>query len=151
MATVVTKLFNIVQPDFAFFGQKDAQQLFIIKKMVKDLNMNLEIIPCPIVRESDGLAMSSRNSYLSIEERKSALSISKALFEVEKLYNKGITDSNILFDTAVSVLDKKLELDYLEFRDFNTFEKVDKISKNTLTAIAVKIGKTRLIDNIILG
>ncbi len=151
VATVVTKLFNIVQPDFAFFGQKDAQQLFIIKKMVKDLNMNLEIIPCPIVRESDGLAMSSRNSYLSIEERKSALSISKALFEVEKLYNKGITDSNILFDTAVSVLDKKLELDYLEFRDFNTFEKVDKISKNTLTAIAVKIGKTRLIDNIILG
>ncbi len=150
VATVVTKLFNIVQPDFAFFGQKDAQQLFIIKKMVKDLNMNLEIIPCPIVRETDGLALSSRNSYLSLDERKSALSISKALFEIEKLYKNGVTDTSILFDSAIAHLDKKIELEYLEFRNFDTFQKVDEISKNTLTAIAVKIGKTRLIDNIIL-
>ena len=151
VATVVTKLFNIVQPNYAFFGQKDAQQLFIIKKMVKDLNMNLEIIPCPIVRESDGLAMSSRNTYLSADERKRALSISKALFEIEKFYKNGITDTSILFDTAISILDKDIELEYLEFRNFDTFQKVDKITKNTLSAIAVKIGKTRLIDNIILG
>ncbi len=151
VATVVTKLFNIVQPDYAFFGQKDAQQLYIIKKMVKDLNMNLEIVPCPIVRESDGLALSSRNAYLSADERQCALSISKALFEIERLYNQKITDANILFDSALAILNKNLELEYLEFRNFDTFEKVDKICKNTLAAIAVKIGKTRLIDNIILG
>ena len=104
VATVVTKLFNIAEPDYAFFGQKDAQQLFIIKKMVKDLNMNLEIIACPIVREEDGLALSSRNTYLSQEERTNALSISKALFEIEKLYKNGIQQVDILFDSAISIL-----------------------------------------------
>ena len=104
VATVVTKLFNITTPDYAFFGQKDAQQLFIIKKMVKDLNMNLEIVACPIVRENDGLAMSSRNTYLSAEERKNALTLSKALFEIEKLYKMGIVDIEVLLDSAISVL-----------------------------------------------
>ncbi len=150
VATVVTKLFNITSPNYAFFGQKDAQQLYIIKKMVKDLNMNLTIIPCPIVRENDGLALSSRNSYLSAEERTWALTISKSLKEIEKLYKQGITDCSILFDTAMSILDKNLEIEYIEFRDFNTFEEVKSAKNNTLTAIAVKAGKTRLIDNIIL-
>lgn len=150
VATVVTKLFNITTPNYAFFGQKDAQQLYIIKKMVKDLNMNLTIIPCPIVRENDGLALSSRNSYLSTDERTWALTISKSLREIEKLYKQGITDCSILFDTAMSILDKNLEIEYIEFRDFNTFEEVKSAKNNTLTAIAVKAGKTRLIDNIIL-
>ena len=149
-ATVVLKLFNITQPDFAFFGQKDAQQLFILKNMVKDLNLNLTIVPCPIVRENDGLALSSRNTYLSDEERKSALTISKALFQIEKLFNQGITDTQILFDAALSLLDKNIDMEYLEFRNFETFEQVDKAEKNTLAAIAAKSGETRLIDNIIL-
>lgn len=150
VATVVTKLFNIAEPDYAFFGQKDAQQLFIIKKMVKDLNMNLEIIACPIVREEDGLALSSRNTYLSQAERTNALSISKALFEIEKLYKNGIQQVDILFDSAISILNPNIELEYIEFRDFETFEKVEKIKNNTLVAIAAKSGKTRLIDNLIL-
>lgn len=150
VATVVLKLFNIVQPDFAFFGQKDAQQLFVLKKMVKDLNLNLEIISCPIVREEDGLALSSRNRYLSAEERQNALTISQALRKIESLFNQNITDTAILFDTAISVLNKNLELDYLEFRNFDTFEKVNTAAKNTLVAIAAKSGNTRLIDNIIL-
>lgn len=150
VATVVMKLFNITTPDYAFFGQKDAQQLFILKKMVKDLNLDLEIVPCPIVREEDGLALSSRNTYLSQEERTNALTISKALKEVKKYYEKGITNSQVLFDAAISVLDKNIELEYIEFRDFDTFEKVKEVSKNTLIAIAAKSGKTRLIDNIII-
>ena len=150
VATVVTKLFNIVEPNYAFFGQKDAQQLFIIKKFVKDLNINVEIIPCPIIRDYDGLAMSSRNTYLSEDERKRALTISQALKKIKSLYSNGITNANILFDTGISILDKNIELDYLEFRDFNTFEKVDKVKENTLVAIAAKVGKTRLIDNEIL-
>lgn len=150
VATVVLKLFNITTPDYAFFGQKDAQQLFILKKMVKDLNLDIEIIPCPIVRENDGLALSSRNTYLNSEERKNALTISKSLKEINNLFSKGITDSKVLFDAAMSVLDKNIELEYIEFRDFDTFEKVESVSKNTLIAIAAKSGNTRLIDNIII-
>lgn len=150
VATVVTKLFNIVTPDYAFFGLKDAQQLFIIKKMVKDLNMNLEIVPCPLVRESDGLALSSRNRYLSEEERTSALSISKGLKEAETLYKQGITEAKKLFDAIIFNIDKNIEVEYIEFRDYDTFEKKETVSKNTLIAIAVRAGKTRLIDNIIL-
>ncbi len=150
VATVVIKLFNIVTPDFAFFGQKDAQQLFILKKMVKDLNIDLEIIPCPIVRENDGLALSSRNTYLSEEERINALSLSKALHEIKKYFEQNITDTKILFDAGISVLNPQVELEYLEFRNFETFEKIIKAEKNTLVAIAAKSGKTRLIDNILL-
>ncbi len=150
VATVVTKLFNIVTPDYAFFGQKDAQQLFILKKMVKDLNMNIKIVACPIVREADGLALSSRNTYLSNDERIKALTISKALKYVESLYKNGITDCNTLFDSALSILDKDIDMEYIEFRDYSTFEKADKVKENTLVAIAAKVGNTRLIDNIIL-
>lgn len=147
VATVVLKLFNITEPDFAFFGQKDAQQLFILTKMVKDLNLNLKIIPCPIIREVDGLALSSRNAYLSEEERKNALTISKSLNQIKILYNQGIKDTKKLFDAAITILDKNLELEYLEFRDFTTFEETTEVKENTLIAIAVKCGKTRLIDN----
>ncbi len=150
VATVVLKLFNIVTPDYAFFGLKDAQQLFILKNMVKDLNLNLTIIPCPIVREDDGLALSSRNTYLSAEERKQALTISASLRKIESLYKQGITDVSTLFDTALSILDKNTELEYLEFRDYDNFEKVSNVKNNTLIAIAVRVGKTRLIDNIIV-
>ncbi len=150
VATVVLKLFNITQPDYAFFGQKDAQQLFILKKMVKDLNLDVEIIPCPLVREQDGLALSSRNTYLSTEERNQALTISKALFYIRELYNKGICDTSVLFDSAISVLDKNIDIEYLEFRNFDTLDKTNEAKDNTLVAIAVKVGKTRLIDNIIL-
>lgn len=150
VATVVMKLFNIVQPDFACFGQKDAQQLFIIKKMVKDLNLDIEIVPCPIVREEDGLALSSRNAYLSEQERQQAISISKSLFYIKELFERGISDVSILFDSAISVLDKNLNLEYLEFRNYSNFEKVNNASEGTLVAIAVKDGNTRLIDNVIL-
>ena len=150
VATVVVKLFNITTPDYAFFGQKDAQQLFILKKVVKDLNLDIKIIPCPIVREDDGLALSSRNTYLSSEERENALTISKSLFKIKELYEQGIKDTNIMFDTAISILNKNIDLEYLEFRDFETFEKVSELKGNTLIAIAAKAGKTRLIDNIII-
>ena len=150
VATVVLKLFNIVQPDFAFFGQKDAQQLFILKRMVHDLNLDLTIVPCPIVREKDGLALSSRNTYLSDEERKTALTISKSLNQIKILYNQGIKDTKKLFDAAISILDKSLELEYLEFRNADTFEDVQEINGTTLVAIAAKCGKTRLIDNEII-
>ncbi len=150
VATVVLKLFNIVQPDFAFFGQKDAQQLFILKRMVHDLNLDLTIVPCPIVREKDGLALSSRNTYLSDEERKTALTISKSLNQIKILYNQGIKDTKKLFDAAISILDKSLELEYLEFRNADTFEDVQEINGTTLAAIAAKCGKTRLIDNEII-
>lgn len=150
VATVVLKLFNITKADFAFFGQKDAQQLFIIKKMVKDLNLDIEIVACPIVREQDGLALSSRNAYLSEEERKKALTISKSLNQIKMLYNQNIKDTKKLFDAAISILDKNLELEYLDFRDFSTLEEVQEVKSNTLIAIAVKCGNTRLIDNEII-
>jgi len=149
-ATVVLKLFNIVSPDYAFFGQKDAQQLFIMRKMAADLNLDVKIIPCPIVREADGLALSSRNVYLSSEERQHALSVNKALFQIKNLYQKGFKSTDYLFDAALAVLDKNIELEYLEFRNFDTFEPVRELKKNTLAAIAVKSGAVRLIDNIII-
>ena len=148
VATVVTKLFNIVQPDYAFFGEKDAQQLIIIKKMVKDLNMNLEIIPCPIVREDDGLAVSSRNTYLSADARKKAPTIYKALCYVKELIGKGITEREILLDSAINILDKDIELEYLEFVDVNNLTTPEKISLKNLILIAVKLDGVRLIDNI---
>lgn len=151
VATVVLKLFNITQPDFAFFGQKDAQQLIIIEKMVKDLNIPITIVHCPIVREEDGLALSSRNKYLTKESREKALSISKSLFYIKQLYEKGTNETKILLDSSISILDKALELEYLEFLDLENLENIDIINKKTLVAIAVKIDNVRLIDNIIIG
>lgn len=148
--TVVTKLFNIVQPDFACFGMKDIQQLFLIKKMVADLNFPIEIIPCPLVREDDGLALSSRNKYLSESDRKIALSLSKALFAIRDFCKAGITDTKKLFDTGLTNLDTNVELEYLEFVDFETFKPVESVSQKTICAMAAKVGNVRLIDNIVL-
>ena len=151
VCTVVNKLFNIVQPDYAFFGQKDAQQLIIIKKMVKDLNIPVEIIPCPIVREESGLALSSRNKYLSESDKKEALALSKILFNIKACYDKGITDVKALTETAYSFLNEHHSLEYLEFRDKDNLEEKNVVDCNTQVFIALKIGNVRLIDNILLG
>ena len=148
--TVVTKLFNIVQPDYACFGMKDIQQLFLIKKMVKDLNMPVEIVSCPLVREENGLALSSRNKYLSDDDRVKALTISKSLFAIKESFKLGIKDTKKLFDVGLTNLDKNVELEYLEFVDFDTFQRVDDIKNNTICAIAARVGGVRLIDNVIL-
>ena len=150
VCTVVNKLFNIVQPDFAFFGQKDAQQLVIIKKMVKDLNIPVEIVPCPIVREDSGLALSSRNKYLSDEAKIDALALSKILFNIKACYDKGIKDIEALKETAYSYLNEHHYLEYLEFLDADTLDEKSAADNNTRVFIAVKIGSVRLIDNIML-
>lgn len=151
VCTVVNKLFNIVQPDCAFFGQKDAQQLIIIKKMVKDLNIPVEIIPCPIVREDSGLALSSRNKYLSEEDKKHALALSRILNNIKLCYKKGITDVEALRETAYSILNEHHDLEYLEFMNENNLEEVKKADDSTRVFIACKVGGVRLIDNILLG
>ncbi len=153
VTTVCMKLFNIIKPDIAYFGQKDAQQAFVIKKMVKDLNIPIDIKIMPIIREKDGLAMSSRNTYLNSKERKEALSIYKSLRLAESLYKKGERDSKkILRNMKEAMLkEKDLKIDYISMVDTERFKDVDKLSKNSLIAVAVKIGNTRLIDNIILN
>ena len=151
VCTVVNKLFNIVQPDYAFFGEKDAQQLIIIKKMVKDLNIPVEIVPCPIVREESGLALSSRNKYLSDEDKKEALVLSKILNNIKDCYNKGITNIEALKETAFQFLNKSHELEYLEFMDSDSLEEKETADNNTRVFIACKVGGVRLIDNIFLG
>ena len=150
VCTVVAKLFNIIQPDYAFFGQKDAQQLIIIKKFVKDLNFPIEIVSCPIVREESGLALSSRNKYLSEEGKKDALVLSKILMNIKNCYDKGITDINALKETAFSFLTEKHDMEYLEFVDKETLEDKTKADNNTLVLIACRVEGVRLIDNIIL-
>lgn len=150
VCTVVNKLFNIVQPDFAFFGEKDRQQLIIIKKMVKDLNIPVKIIGCPIVREDSGLALSSRNKYLNEEEKRDALVLSKILFNIKACFDKGITDTKALFETAYAYLTDRHSLEYLEFRDSDDLEEKKIADKNTVVFIALKIGSVRLIDNISL-
>ena len=151
VCTVVNKLFNIVQPDFAFFGEKDAQQLIIIRKMVKDLNIPIEIISCPIVREANGLALSSRNKYLSEEQKDLALALSKILFNIKKCYQSGIVDTKALFETAYNYLTPLHNLEYLDFRDEFDLEEKKIADNNTRVFIAVKIGDVRLIDNILLS
>ena len=151
VCTVVNKLFNVVQPDYAFFGQKDAQQLCIIKKMVKDLNIPVEIISCPIVRESSGLALSSRNKYLSEEDKVHALALSKILNNIKSCYEKGITNVEALKETAFQFLDEHHDLEYLEFLNEDDLEEVKTADKNTRVFIACKVGGVRLIDNILLG
>ena len=151
VCTVVNKLFNIVQPDYAFFGQKDAQQLIIIKKMVKDLNISVEIIPCPIVREESGLALSSRNKYLSEEDKVQALVLSKILNNIKNCYKKGITDVEALKETAYTFLNEHHDLEYLEFMNEENLEEVKKADDKTRVFIACKVGGVRLIDNILLG
>ena len=151
VCTVVGKLFNITQADCAFFGQKDAQQLIIIKKFVKDLNFNVEIVPCPIVREESGLALSSRNKYLTEDGKKEALVLSKILNNIKACYNKGITDVNALKETAFSFLTEKHDMEYLEFVDKDNLEDKRTADDNTLVLIACRVEGVRLIDNIKLS
>lgn len=149
VCTVVTKLFNIITPDKAYFGQKDAQQLAIIKRMVKDLNMPLTIVGCPIVREADGLAKSSRNTYLSPEERKAALVLSRSISLGKEMVEKGECDSAKIIAAMTAEIEKEplAKIDYVKIVALDTMQQVEKIDGGILTAIAVYIGKTRLIDN----
>lgn len=153
VATVVTKLFNCVQPDVALFGNKDFQQLAIIRRMTLDMSLPVEIVGMPIVREADGLAMSSRNAYLSPEERKSALCLSRAIQVVRTRYGAGESRAETLLSAARELIlaEPTASIDYLEFRDSGTLETVSTVSDTTLMALAVKIGTTRLIDNTLLG
>ena len=150
--TVVLKLFNIVKPDRAYFGQKDAQQLAVIKRMVKDLNVDTEIVGCPIVREADGLAKSSRNTYLNPDERKAALILSRSLKLGRKLIENGETDAKAVIKAITDSINTEpfAKIDYVDVVDFDTITPVDRIGKSVLVAIAVYIGKTRLIDNFII-
>ena len=152
VTTVVNKLFNIIEPHRAYFGQKDAQQVIVIKKMVRDLNMNLEIVTCPIIREIDGLAMSSRNVYLNSEERKAAVILSKSLFEVEELIKQGerscVKVVQYLRDRIES--EELAQIDYVEVVSGNGLEQIEQIKDSVLIALAVRFGKTRLIDNIMV-
>ena len=153
VTTVVGKLFNIVQPHAALFGRKDYQQLAVIRRMVADLNIPVEIIGMPIVREADGLAMSSRNAYLSPTERKSALCLCRSLEAAQALYQSGERDPSILRERAMAVIGAEAAtvVEYVELRDDDTLEEIRKADDRTLLALAVRIGKTRLIDNCILG
>lgn len=150
VCTVVNKLFNIVCPDYAFFGEKDAQQLIIIKKMVNDLNIGVEIVPCPIVREASGLALSSRNKYLSETGKKDALVLSKILNNIRACYKKGIKDVVSLRETAFQFLSEAHELEYLEFMDADNLEEKSVADDNTRVFIACRVEGVRLIDNIML-
>lgn len=153
VCTVVGKLFNIVTPDRAYFGQKDAQQLATIRRFVRDLNFGLEIVPCPIVREADGLAKSSRNTYLSPAERKAALILSKSLALGKKAVDEGERDASKVVNIITESLQTEplARIDYVEVVDFENIQRVETISGETLVAIAVYIGKTRLIDNFIVN
>ena len=144
------KLFNIVQPDFAFFGQKDAQQVIVIKKMVKDLNIPIEIIQCPIIREESGLALSSRNKYLSENGRDEALVLCKILNNIKACYKKGVTNISALKETAYGFLNERHDLEYLEILDKETLEEKQQADSNTIILIACKVDGVRLIDNIYL-
>lgn len=150
--TVVLKFFNIIKPDRAYFGQKDAQQLAVIKRMVADLNVDVEIIGCPIIREDDGLAKSSRNTYLNPDERKAALILSKSLKLGKELIESGETDSKAVIKAISDNINTEplAKIDYVSVVDFNTITPIEKIEKSVLVAIAVYIGKTRLIDNFVI-
>jgi pantothenate synthetase (EC 6.3.2.1) len=147
VCTVVTKLFNIVKPDKAFFGEKDYQQLKIIQKLVKDLNLDIEIVPIPTKREEDGLAMSSRNAYLNQEERRRASSIYRFLLKAKEAFEKGIKDTDKIIEYAKAVLDVDV-IDYIKIVDKETLEEKTTPSKYDRILIAVRIGSTRLIDNV---
>jgi pantoate--beta-alanine ligase len=150
VATIVTKLFHIVTPQRAYFGQKDAQQAGVIKKMVKDLNFDIDIVVCPTVREKDGLAMSSRNTYLTPTQRTQAVGISQALFEARALIENGEHRASHIrqsIETRIAAIDDAV-IDYVSIVDATTLADVETLSGETLIAAAVKVGKTRLIDNI---
>ncbi len=153
VATVVAKLFGIVEPTRAYFGQKDAQQLVVIRKMVADLNMNIEVVAVPTVRELDELAMSSRNVYLDPEERESAVVLHKALSRAQKLWRKGERSAELLRKEMTSLIESepKATIDYVSIADPETLEELEHIEDQALVSMAVRIGKTRLIDSMTLG
>lgn len=152
VCTVVSKLFHIVTPDKAYFGQKDAQQLAVIRHMVEDLNEDIEIVGCPIIRESDGLAKSSRNTYLNEQERKAALCLSRAVFAGQKMVLDGEKDTAKIRQAMVGIIEEEplARIDYVQIVDFRTLEDTDVVEGPILAAMAVYIGKTRLIDNFIV-
>lgn len=152
VTTVVSKLFHIIEPDFAFFGQKDAAQVTIIRRMVRDLDLPVKIVACPIVREPDGLAMSSRNAYLDPEQRKSALVLHRSLLRIRELAEGGEADSSRLITAGKKLFaqEPSVRLDYLEIVNPETLDAVNTISPGTLVAVAAYVGATRLIDNLIL-
>ena len=154
VTTVVAKLFNLTLPHKAFFGEKDYQQLVAIKRMVNDLNFPIEIIGVPIVREVNGLAMSSRNAYLSPSQRKAALSLSRGLFQAREIFKQGERQSPILKQTVINTIqtdsDQSCQLEYLAVCDPETLVEIEEIQKGAVIALAARVGKTRLIDNILL-
>ena len=152
VTTVCAKLFNIIQPTGAYFGQKDAQQAVVIKKMVADLNMNLEIVTIPTVREPDGLAVSSRNTYLNPEERQAATVLYQALSLAQQLWSQGETDAQRLREEMIGLIQKQplATIDYVSIADAETLDELEKVNPPALVSLAVKIGTTRLIDNIVL-
>ena len=152
VCTVVGKLFNIVQPDRAYFGQKDAQQLAVIRRMVRDLNFNLEIVGCPIIREEDGLAKSSRNTYLSPEERQAAVILHKGLTKGEELIRAGEKSTEVVKKAIRDIIESEplAKIDYVEIVDFDNIQEKAVLDGSILAAVAVYIGKTRLIDNFII-
>ena len=152
VTTVCAKLFNIVQPDVAYFGQKDGQQAIVIKKMVDDLNMPLQIVVCPTVREPDGLAVSSRNKYLTDQQKKDAALIYHSLRKCEKLIQDGITDTESIIAEMRQILSRApaMEIEYVNILDAETLEQIDSIDRKVLAAVAVKLGQARLIDNILV-
>lgn len=152
VTTVCTKLFNITAPDFAFFGQKDAQQSIVIKRMVADLNMPLKIVICPTVRESDGLAISSRNKYLTAQQRKDAVLIYKSLQKCRDNVKAGMKEAKTIISQMRTILSESqaIEIQYVSIVDVETLLDIDEIAGTVLVAIAVKIGQCRLIDNIII-
>ncbi len=152
VATVVTKLFNIVKPHRAFFGQKDYQQTVVIRRMVRDLNMGVEIIVCPTVRELDGLAMSSRNSYLNPQERKAATVLYRSLRTAEEIIKAGEGDTSAIYDKIrqIIIAEPLCSIDYIHIVHPETLEDIKSITEKTVLALAVRIGSTRLIDNILV-
>jgi pantoate--beta-alanine ligase len=153
VATVVAKLFVATEPDVAFFGEKDAAQVAVIRRMVRDVNFPVEIVACPLVREPDGLAMSSRNAYLNAEDRRRALVLNRSLQEVRKKFTAGERDAGPLIAAAREILaqEPEVHLDYCEIVDPDTLDPVEGITKKTLVAVAAYVGTTRLIDNIVLN
>jgi pantoate--beta-alanine ligase len=153
VTTVVAKLFNIVEPDAAFFGQKDAAQAAVIRRMVRDLNFSVEIVVCPIVREPDGLAMSSRNAYLNPEERRRALALRSSLLRVEQEFHGGERNAAQLMAVAKEVFarEPQVRVDYIEIVNPDTLDPVQQIAEPTLVAVAAYVGTTRLIDNVVLN
>jgi pantoate--beta-alanine ligase len=153
VTTVVAKLFNAVQPEKAYFGQKDAQQVAVIRQMVRDLNFPLEVVVCPTMREADGLAMSSRNKYLEGDDRKAALVLSRALKSAKEAYDGGERDAEKLRGKMKEVIEAepRAQMQYVSCADYDTLEELDVVKGKTLLSMAVFIGKTRLIDNFVLG